>query len=154
MKFAAVALLIIGIAALGACTNHDPVSSSMVPTASLARSTNGSASQRPAYYDDELFTINMMEISDDAAEHTEGKAEIYAYADLDEEQPFISIIDEIPGEKGFSPLWEQFLIVFNPGFAPHQFTSEEDVDAAVDSGEITLVETEEVYRCSVVRMNK
>ena len=53
---------------------------------------------------------------------------------------------------GFNPLWEQILIVFNAGFTPHQFTSDTDIDAAAEgpNPEITLVDTHEVYRCSVV----
>jgi hypothetical protein len=40
----------------------------------------------------------------------------------------------------------------NAGFTPHQFTSDEEVLAAAagPNPEITIVETDEVYRCSVV----
>jgi hypothetical protein len=77
--------------------------------------------------------------------------EIYASNDLDEEQDFIPVIDAIQGE-GFNPLWRQILIVFNPGFKPHQFVSEDQIDeaAAGPNPEIHLVDTDEVYRCSVV----
>lgn len=77
--------------------------------------------------------------------------EIYASNDLDEEQDFIPVIDAIQGD-GFNPLWRQNLIVFNSGFTPHQFTSDEDVLAAASGAnpEITIVPTDEVYRCSVV----
>jgi hypothetical protein len=53
-------------------------------------------------------------------------------------------------------LWQQVLIVFNEGFAPHQFNSEEQVLAAAAGAnpEITLVVTDEVYRCSVVGGSK
>ena len=76
---------------------------------------------------------------------------IYASNDLDEEQDFLSVIDAIQGE-GFNPLWHQVLIVFNQGFAPHQFVSEDQVLAAAAGAhpEITLVSTDEVYRCSIV----
>ena len=76
---------------------------------------------------------------------------IYASNDLDEEQDFIPVIDAIQGEE-FNPLWRQILIVFNPGFTPRQFTSEDQIDAAAagSNPEIRLVETDEVYRCSVV----
>jgi hypothetical protein len=74
---------------------------------------------------------------------------IYASNDLDEDQDFLSVIDSIQGE-GFNPLWHQVLIVFNQGFAPHQFVSEDDILAAASAGEITLVSTDEVYRCSIV----
>jgi hypothetical protein len=74
-----------------------------------------------------------------------------AFNDLDEEQDFIPVINAIQGE-GFNPLWHQILIVFNEGFTPHQFVSEDEIEAAAAGGnpEITLVETDEVYRCSVV----
>ena len=77
---------------------------------------------------------------------------IYASNDLDEEQDFLSVIDAIQGE-GFNPLWHQVLIVFNRGFTPHQFVSEDQVLAAAAGAhpEITLVSTDEVYRCSIVR---
>ena len=76
---------------------------------------------------------------------------LHASNDLDDEQDFIPVIDAIQGEK-FNPLWQQILIVFNEGFTPHQFFSEEEIEeaAAGDNPEITLVETDEVYRCSVV----
>ena len=76
---------------------------------------------------------------------------IYASNDLDEPQAFNSVIDAIPGD-GFNPLWHQVFIVFNQGFAPHQFVSEAQILAAAAGAhpEITLVSTDEVYRCSVV----
>jgi hypothetical protein len=118
-------------------------------------SVNGAASERPAFYEGELFTINMKELSKDASASIIAKNqslnEIYASNDLDDEQDFISVIDAIQGE-GFNPLWHQILIVFNPGFTPHQFHSADEVEAAAAGAhpEITLVETDEVYRCAVV----
>jgi len=121
---------------------------------SMAVSMKGAAGQMPAYYDGELFTVNMKEMpaSDPLILHNPSINEIYASNDLDEEQDFIPVIDAIQGE-GFNPLWRQVLIVFNEGFTPHQFVSEEEIEAAAAGAnpEITLVETDEVYRCSVVR---
>jgi hypothetical protein len=120
-----------------------------------AGNTNGAAGQMPAYHDGQLFTVNMKEMPDKASDSTIGKNpslnEIYASNDLDEEQDFIPVIDAIQGD-GFNPLWRQILIVFNAGFTPHQFFSEEQIEAAAagQHPEITLVETDEVYRCSVV----
>jgi hypothetical protein len=118
-----------------------------------AAASNGAAGQMPAYYDGELFTVNMKEMpaSDALIAHNPSINVIYASNDLDEEQDFIPVIDAIQGD-GFNPLWLQVLIVFNDGFTPHQFTSDEDVLAAAagDDPEITLVVTDEVYRCSVV----
>jgi hypothetical protein len=118
-------------------------------------STNGAAGQMPAFHDGELFTVNMKELSESASdsiiERNPSLNEIYASNDLDEEQDFIPVIDAIQGE-GFNPLWRQILIVFNEQFTPHQFVSEEEIEEAAGgpNPEITLVETDEVYRCSVV----
>ena len=116
-------------------------------------SPNGAASQRPVFYEGEQVTVNMFEVPSSEAllEHNRSVNTIYASNDLDDEQDFLSVIDAIQGE-GFNPLWHQVLIVFNQGFAAHQFTSEDDVLAAADGPkpEITLVPTDEVYRCSIV----
>jgi hypothetical protein len=118
-------------------------------------SMNGAAGQMPAFYEGELFTVNMKEMPDNASDSLiENNASIniiYASNDLDEEQDFNPVINAIQGE-GFNPLWQQVLIVFNEGFTPHQFVSEAQVLAAAagPDPEITLVETDEVYRCSVV----
>jgi len=118
-------------------------------------SLNGAASQMPAYYEGQLFTVNMKQQPDNASASLIGKNasinEIYASNDLDEKQDFIPVINAIQGD-GFNPLWRQNLIVFNAGFTPHQFLSEADVLAAATgpNPEITLVKTNEVYRCSVV----
>jgi hypothetical protein len=118
-------------------------------------SSKGAAGQMPAYYEGQLFTVNMTEMPEDASAsliaNNQSINEIYATKDLDEEQDFIPVIDAIQGEE-FNPLWRQILIVFNPGFTPHQFTSEDQIDAAAAGPhpQIHLVETNEVYRCSVV----
>ncbi len=117
--------------------------------------TNGAAGQMPAYFDGVLFTVNMKEqpktASNSIITHDPSLNEIYVSNDLDEEQDFIPVIDAIQGE-GFNPLWRQILIVFNEGFTPHQFVSEAEIEEAAHATdpEITLVETDEVYRCSVV----
>ena len=115
--------------------------------------TNGAAGQMPAFYEGTQVTVSMKEMPDNASGsligHNRSINTIYAYADLDEPQPFKPVINAIQGE-GFNPLWHQVLIQFNSGFTPHQFTSEAQVLAAAHAGEITLVTTDEVYRCSVV----
>ena len=116
-------------------------------------SPNGAAGQMPAYYDGELFTVNMFEVpaSDPIIGHTSALNIIYATNDLDEEQDFPPVINAIQGD-GFNPLWRQVLIVFNSGITPHQFVSDVEVEVAAAGAnpEITLVLTDEVYRCSVV----
>jgi hypothetical protein len=115
---------------------------------------NGAAGQRPVFYEGNLVTVNMFEVpaaDGSVLDMNQSVNTIYATNDLDEEQDFNSVIDAIPGE-GFNPLWHQVLIVFNPGSTPHQFVSEAQVLAAAAGAhpEITLVSTDEVYRCSVV----
>jgi hypothetical protein len=127
----------------------------LAPTALVATqaSTNGAAGQMPAFYEGTQVTVSMKELPDHASASTIANNKsintIYAYADLDDPQPFKPVINAIQGE-GFNPLWQQVLIRFNSGFTPHQFTSEAQVLAAAQAGEITLVTTNEVYRCSVV----
>ena len=116
------------------------------------RSMNGAAGQMPAFYDCDLFTVNMKEMPDRASAallaHNRSVNKIYATNDLDEEQDFFPVIDAIQGD-GFNPLWQQILIHFTES-TPHQFCSEDEVLAAAAAGEITLEPTDEVYRCSVV----
>jgi hypothetical protein len=119
-------------------------------------SPKGAAGQMPAFYDGELFTVNMFEVpaSDPLIDHNSSINIIYATNDLDEEQDFAPVLDAIQGD-GFNPLWIQVLIVFNAGFAPHQFVSDVEVEAAASGAnpEITLIVTDEVYRCAVVGGN-
>src|SRR5205814_10452439 len=118
------------------------------------KSTKGAAGQMPAYYEGKLFTVNMFEVpaADGSVLETNSNVNtIYATNDLDEEQDFNPVIDAIQADD-FNPLWHQVLIVFNAGSTPHQFVSEDQVLAAAAGShpQITLVPTDEVYRCSVV----
>ena len=110
----------------------------------------GKATQIPAFYDGDQVTINIFEVksSETLIDSNKSVNEIYVTNDLDEEQDFDPVIDAIQGD-GFNPLWHQFLIEFNT-IPPQQFTSEDEVEAAADAGQITLVDTGEVYVCSVV----
>ena len=166
-------LVLVGVFC-GACSHHGSMGPTTAPRQGTLRasasatdpaaptqasSTNGSASQMPAFYDDKLFTVNMKQMPDPGSAstiaHNGSINEIYASNDLDEEQTFTPVLDAIQGD-GFNPLWRQNLIVFNTGFTPHQFTSDTDVLAAASGSnpEITIVTTDEVYRCSVVGTKK
>jgi hypothetical protein len=118
-------------------------------------SVHGAAGQMPAYYHGTLFTVNMMQLPDDASAAIIARNptfnEIYATNDLDDEQDFVAVIDAIQGD-GFNPLWRQNLIHFNAGFTPHQFTSDDEVLSAASGSnpEITIEPTDEIYRCAVV----
>ncbi|HKB44873.1 MAG TPA: hypothetical protein VKC90_10805 [Chitinophagaceae bacterium] len=155
------AILVIATLAILSCSKTsltEPQSQSNVPATKVStasNSENGVSSARPVYYDAKLFTVNMVELSKDAAaqiiaSNTSANV-IYAYNDLDEPQDFNSVIDAIPTD-GFNPLWLQMLIVFNSGFTPHQFFSDDEVlnAASGPNPEITLVNTGEIYRFSVI----
>jgi len=124
----------------------------------FARSPNGSASEIPAYYDHLLFTIQFVEFSPAAEKsllaHNASLNFIYqSDAGLPGGQPFISVIDAVPGD-GFNPIWEEIQINFTPGHTPRQLYSDDEIAEAFANGEITLTETGEVYWCPVVGHKK
>ena len=119
-----------------------------------AASSKGSASVIPAYYDHELFNIQFVEFSAAAEQsllqHNTSLNFIYqSDPGLPGGQPFISVIDAIPGD-GFNPVWEEVQITFTDGHTPRQLFSDDEVNEAAASGEITLTHTGEVYWCPVV----
>ena len=119
-----------------------------------AGSSNGRGSVIPAYYDAELFNIQFVEFPPTAEkrllEHNKSLNFIYqSDAGLPGGEPFISVIDAIPGD-GFNPIWEEVQITFTEGNTPRQLFSDEEIDAALEAGEITLTHTGEVYWCPVV----
>ena len=121
---------------------------------SLAAGTKGAASAIPAYYDHTLFTIQFVEFSPQAEQkllqHNQSLNFIYqSDPGLPGGQPFISVIDAIPGD-GFNPVWEEVQITFTSGHTPRQLFSDDEIGAAMDAGEITLEFTGEVYWCPVV----
>src|SRR5204862_6629636 len=120
----------------------------------FAASKNGRAGVMPAYYDAELFTINFKEQPAGAEKallaHNGSINVIYMSDDgLPGGLPFVSVLDAIQGD-GFNPLWVEVQVVFNPGFVAHQLFSDDEVNDAAAAGEINLVPTDEVYRCSVI----
>ena len=165
-KSAWASIALVSLSILGSACQQDGTAPSTSPSVAKPAShsnglvaalgsVNGAAGQMPAYYEGQLFTVNMKQQPDPASATIIGQNqslnEIYASNDLDQVQDFVPVINAIQGE-GFNPLWHQNLIVFNEGFTPHQFTSEAEVLAAAAGAtpEITLVVTNEVYRCSVV----
>ncbi len=123
-------------------------------TSLVAGSLNGSAGDMSAYYDGQLFTINLKELppgGEDANLENNASINLIFMSDDAESAgfPFISVIDAIQGD-GFNPLWVEVQIHFAGGVAPQQFVSDEEIADAVEGGLITLEFTDEVYRCSVV----
>jgi hypothetical protein len=126
------------------------------PIASAAATqgnTNGAAGEIPAFFDGRSVTINVKQMPDNSAAsiiaHNKNLNIIYVTNDLDDPQDFAPVINAVP-TQGMNALWLQVKIEFNAGVTPHQFTSEADILAAAKAGEITLVNTGEVYRDSVV----
>src|SRR2546422_10090828 len=112
----------------------------------------------PPLDEGELFTINLSQFSDTAAEnlidHNGSINFIYMSDDgLPGNQPFISVLDAIQGD-GFNPLWVEVQIHFTPGHTARQLESDNEIADAFANGEITLEFTDEVYRCSVVGPKK
>jgi hypothetical protein len=125
----------------------------VLPARALAASSNGSAGEMPAFYDGQLFTINFKE------QPSGGEASLLAHnrsintiymSDQAEAAGvmFTSVLDAIQGD-GFNPLWQEVQIRFLT-IPPRQFFSDTEILAAAAAGEIALVPTTEVYRCSVV----
>jgi len=119
-----------------------------------AATSNGAGSVMPAYYDAELFNIQFVEFppaAEKALLHHNASLNFIYQSDpgLPGGEPFISVIDAIPGD-GFNPIWEEVQITFTTGHTPRQLFSDNEIAAAVDSGEITLMDTGEVYCCPVV----
>ena len=126
------------------------------PTVTAMASTNGISSAIPAYYDAKIFKILFVEFSHNAEAnliaHNKSLNFIYQSDNgLPGNQPFISVIDAIPGD-GMNPIWQEVQIVFNAGFTPHQLFSDNEVLAAAagPNPEITLTTTDEVYWCPVI----
>ena len=128
-------------------------SAALVGQATTNGNDNGAAGEIPALFNGKSVTINVKQLSDNAAAsvlaNNPNVKTIYVTNDLDEKQDFTPVINAIPGQ-GFNALWQQVLIRFNSGVTPHQFASEADILAAAKAGEITLIPTNEVYRDSVV----
>lgn len=134
----------------------NPSVSAPQPMNSMGTSTNtdGSGGDMPAYYDHQLFTINFKEFpagSEATLISRNGQLNNIYQSDpgLPGGKPFISVIDAIPGD-GMNPLWLEVQIAFTPGHTPRQLFSDDEINAAAASGEITLSPTSELYRCSVV----
>ncbi|HZI31125.1 MAG TPA: hypothetical protein VFF11_02220 [Candidatus Binatia bacterium] len=119
---------------------------------------HGSASSIPAYYDHVLLKIQFVEFSPQAEKallaHNPSLNFIFqSDPGLPGGQPFISVIDAVPGD-GFNPIWEEIQITFTPGHTPRQLFSDDEIIDALNSGEITLTATGEVYWCPVVGPKK
>lgn len=145
------------IITLSACKKND--TSNINPASPTAganlsqRSQNGSAGIELVYYDSTLFKMNLKQFSDQTA------ASLLAHNTsiniLYEATGFKTVTDAIQGD-GYNPIWREVDIKFNTGFTPHQFYRDDAVLSAASGAhpEITLIYTNEVYRCDIIQQNK
>jgi hypothetical protein len=130
-------------------------------TALAAGNVNGSGGDMPAMYDCQPFTINFKqlgEVSASALIQHNGSINFIYMCDQCEEAGvmFPSVLDAIQGD-GFNPLWIEVQVVFNVPITTEllqQLCSDDALDDAAEAGQISLVTTDEVYRCSVVGTKK
>jgi len=132
-------------------------SSASAGSASLTTATsnpNGVGGTTPAFYDDELFTINLMMLPPGGESATIAhNGSINTIYQSDGCHPgghdFVNVLDAIQGD-GFNPLWREVQVVFNNPAACKQFTSDNDILAAAAAHMVSLQTTSDLYRCSVI----
>jgi hypothetical protein len=61
-----------------------------------------------------------------------------------------NIVDTIPGQADYTPLWQLNKVTFKPGVTPHLLRSRADVEAAKNRGDVTVVATSTVVNCPVL----
>jgi hypothetical protein len=61
-----------------------------------------------------------------------------------------NVIDAVPGQAGYSPLWQINKVTFKPGVTAYVLKSKADVDAAIAKGDVTLRSTSVVVNCPVL----
>lgn len=140
----------------GMMVNSKQTTSTVTTSATDSGKLVGKFSSIPAFYDSMPLTIHFVEFSSVAEakliSHNNSINFIYqSDPGLPNKQPFISVIDAIPGD-GFNPIWQEVQIAFNAGFTPRQLYSDNEVLAAASgpNPEISLDTTSEVYWCPVV----
>lgn len=61
-----------------------------------------------------------------------------------------NIVDTIPGQSDYTPLWRVNMVTFTSSATPHLLKSKADVDAAVKAGEVNVVQTNTIVNCPVL----
>jgi hypothetical protein len=123
----------------------------LVPVAvASAASMNGVAGAMPVLYDGNQLTMNfkLMPAAAQTPIH-DRNGQINVVYQSDSTPGFISVVDAIPGD-GMNPLWEEWQITFNDPAQAHQLGSDTEILAAAAAGTITLTDTDEMYRCSLI----
>jgi hypothetical protein len=61
-----------------------------------------------------------------------------------------NIVNTVPGQADYSPLWQINAVTFKTGTTPHILKSKADVNAAVKAGEVTVKSATTVVNCPVL----
>jgi hypothetical protein len=61
-----------------------------------------------------------------------------------------NIVDVVPGQKGYTPLWDVNLVTWKSGVTPRKLTSAAAVRRAVKAGEVTVKSAHTVVNCPVI----
>jgi hypothetical protein len=61
-----------------------------------------------------------------------------------------NVIDTVPGQRSYTPLWAVRMVTWKSGVTPRVLTSAAAVRAAVSRGDVTLRETSTVVNCPVL----
>lgn len=61
-----------------------------------------------------------------------------------------NVIDVVPGDKGYTPLWSVVMVKFAPGVTPRVVRSAKEIKAAQAAGDVTLKRTTIVVNCPVI----
>jgi hypothetical protein len=62
----------------------------------------------------------------------------------------MNVIDSVPGEETYSPLWLHTFVTWNEGVEPRELTSEAEILEAEEAGDVTLETSDLVINCPVV----
>ena len=118
----------------------------------------GDNTDRSTYYGGQQFTMNVKPLDTEAASAIIARnSQLHSLYSSDGCDPngrqFVTVMDAVESD-GYSTLWRGVQIQFNPGYPCHQFHSEDEITAAVNSGEISLTPTGYVYRCRMIGPKK
>ena len=61
-----------------------------------------------------------------------------------------NIVDVVPGQKGYTPLWEVTLLMWKDGVTPRKLTSAAAARKALAAGELTAKKPGVVVNCPVI----
>ncbi len=125
----------------------------LVPAAvASASSTQGVGGAIPVFYDGNLLKTNFALLPASAQTPIHNlNGQINVIYQSDSTPGFISVIDAIPSD-GMNPIWEEQQITINvPGTQQSLgLTSDTAILAAAAAGTITITDTDQMYRCSVI----